>query len=416
MANLAKQNRVVVTGLGAIAANGIGKDAFWKSLIQGQSGIGLITLFDASSYPVQIAGEVKNFDFSQYAENRFNVKRLARHTQLAIAATKLAINDAGLTQDMILRCEPVPVVIGVSSGAIEIIEQGKERLMNKGPKRVSSYIVGAGQPHAVSSSVARVLGVRTTLTTISSACPAGLDAIENAASMIRSGKAEIAMAGGTDAPINPLTVACFNAAGMLPKKEIDPSKASRPFDRDRQGGILAEGAGMIVLESLEHAIARGAVPLIEIRGYGSSDDCADKESASGLLDSMNRALANSCIRPENIDYICAHGPGDPMIDRVETAMIKEVFGNHAYSIPISSIKGVIGNPLAAAGVLQMIACAMAMQKDRIPPTANYENTDPVCDLDYVPKTRRGKIRNALINLHGLGGNNSSMVVQRVSGK
>jgi len=413
MANLAKQNRVVVTGLGALAANGIGKDAFWDSLIKRESGIDKITLFDASGYSSQIAGEVRGFDFGNYTRTGFKVKRLARHTQLAIAATSLAIQDAHLDKSAMDKVAPIPVIVGISGSSVEVIENNTERLNRLGPKRVSPHGVSSCQPHAVAGAVAQVLKTDTTLTTIATACPAGLDAVQKAVMEIRHGKAELVVACGSDAPITPLTVASFGMMGMLPSDIEHPQQASRPFDRDRQGGILAEGAGVIILESLEHAIARGAKPVLEIMGYGSVNDRPEEESGTGLLEAMKQALANSCFLPRDIDYISAHGPSDPVIDRVETEMIKRVWGDAAYHIPVSSIKGVTGNPLAAAGVLQTITCAIAMEKGIIPPTANYENADPACDLDYVPKARRGRIRRALINLHGLGGGNSSLVVQRV---
>ena len=414
MATLSRYSRVVVTGLGALAANGVGKLDFWRSLLERRSGIDRITLFDPSEHPIQIAGEVKSFDVTSFFGDGVKPKRLARQTQLALAAAQMAIQDAGLERSGMRQKGAVPVVIGVSSSAIEVIEQGKERLLSHGPARVGSHVVSACQPHAVSSAIGQWLGADTVLTTISTACPAGLDAVAMAADAIRGRRAEIAIAGGADAPINPLTVACFGAAGMVPKGMGEPAQASRPFDRDRRGGILAEGAAVVVLESMEHALARGAQPLLEIMGYGTASDNGHGEPASGLFEAMTRAMANSCVLPEDIDYICAHGPSDPVIDRVETEMIKKALGERAFAIPVSSIKGVTGNPLAAAGVLQVVTCAMAMCHNQIPPTANYENADPACDLDYVPRARRGKVNRAMINLHGLGGGNSALVVQRVT--
>lgn len=412
MATLSRHSRVVVTGLGALAANGNGKTAFWKTILERRSGIDRITLFDTSGLPIQIAGEVKDFDLAAFCDVRMNPKRLARQTQLALAAAQMALNDAALDRDAIRKVQPVPVVIGVSSSAIEIVDRSKEQLLNHGPRRMSPYLVGASQPHAVSSAVGHWLGVDTMPTTLSTACPSGLDAIAMAAAAIRSGRAEIAVAGGADAPINTLTVASFAATGLTPENVENPAKASRPFDRDRRGGILAEGAAVVILESREHALARGVHPILEIMGYGTANDRTGDEPASGLYDSMTRALANSCLLASDVDFVSAHGPSDPVIDRVETGMIKRLMGGHAYSIPVSSIKGVTGNPLAAAGVLQIVAAAMAVETETIPPTANYEHSDPACDLDYVPKARRGRIHRALVNLHGLGGGNSSLIVQR----
>ena len=316
---------------------------------------------------------------------------------------------------MLEACAPVPVIIGVSTSAIEVIERGKETMTSHGPSKVSPYIVSACQPHAIASAISESLGISTKAMTVSTACPAGLDAISIAVECIRDGKAEIAITGGADAPINPLTVACFGATGLVPTNSSNPEKLSRPFDRDRQGGILAEGAGILILENLEHALARGATPLAEIVGYGTSVDATGSLPASGLEDCMSLALANAGCRPENIDYICAHGPSDPVLDKVETACIKKVLGGHAYKIPVSSIKGVTGNPLAAAGPLELAACVMAIRQSLVPPTANYEHRDNDCDLDYVPlKPRKMDINKALINIHGLGNGNSTMIVGKVT--
>jgi 3-oxoacyl-[acyl-carrier-protein] synthase II len=415
MARLARQHRVVVTGLGVLAPNGIGLDAFWQSLLKCKSGIGLITLFDSTEFPVRIAGEVKDFDIRKFVSGQVKAHRLGRHTQLALAATYFAIKHAGLERAMLEACAPVPVIIGVSTSAMDIIQRGEETMSSHGPAKVSPYIVSAGHPHAVASAISESLGISTKATTVSTACPAGLDAISIAVESIRSGRAEIAIAGGADAPISPLTVACFGATGLVPKNSSNPEKLSRPFDRDRQGGILAEGAGILILENLEHALARGATPLAEIAGYGTSVDASGSLPASGLEDSMSLALANAGCRPENIDYICAHGPSDPVLDKVETACIKKAFGSHAYKIPVSSIKGVTGNPLAAAGPLELATCVMAIQHALVPPTANYEHPDNDCDLDYVPlKPRKMDINRALINIHGLGNCNSTMIINRVS--
>jgi 3-oxoacyl-(acyl-carrier-protein) synthase len=304
-------------------------------------------------------------------------------------------------------------MVGVSTSAIEVIERGKDQMVSRGPAKVSSYIVSACQPHAVASALAISLGVETQVETISSACLAGLGAIERAYQMIRQGKQDIALAGGSDAPITPLTVASFGSTGMVPDWRGPPEKASRPFDRDRMGGILAEGCGFIVLENLEHALARGASPGFEIVGTGGSMDLPETESGSGLATSMSMALDNAGCLPDKVDYVCAHGPSDPVIDRVETEAIKAILGERAYAVPVSSIKGVTGNPLAAAGPLQLITCGLALRTETIPPTANYEHRDPECDLDYVPgPPRRAQIRTALLNVHGLGGTNGTVVVRK----
>ena len=406
--------RVVVTGVGVVAPNGIGKDAFWTSLLECRSGVKAITLFDASQHPCRIAGEVQDFDPAVHLGPGINAKRLARQTQLALAATFEALADAGISRETLASESAVPLILGVSSSAIEVIEYGMERMLERGPGKVPSHIVHACQPHQAASIVSQHIPLLTRSTTISSACAAGVDAIAVAAELIRSERADVAICGGTDAPINPLTFACLAKAGLVSLRNETPGKASRPFDLDRDSGIISEGAGILILENLDHARARGATPYLEITGYATHVDTDLDISGSGLEPTMIESLANAGRRPGNVDYICAHGPGHPYLDRIETLMIKNVFGAQAHRIPVSSIKGVTGNPLSAAGALQLIACSMAMRHDLIPPTANLDTPDPDCDLDYVPKVpRAAHLGCILINAHGLGGGNSCLVVERI---
>ncbi len=408
-------NRVVVTGMGVLAANGCGLDAYWSTLLAGRSGIGPITLFDAVDFPVHLAGEVKNFRLSDYTDGKFKPLRLSRHTQLALAATKMAMEHAALTVEEIRAVAPLPVVVGVSTSAMEVIERNEDVLVARGPARVSPFGVTSCQPHSAACTIADYLGVRTSRTTLSSACPAGLDSIAACARLIAAGHADIAIAGGADAPITPLSMASFAMGGLAADISLAPDKASRPFDLYRQGGLIAEGAGMLILENLRHALARGAFPWLEIIGYGNTADDSGTESGAGLELSMIEALADAGLMPDDIDYICAHGPSHPVIDRVETAMVKKVFGRHAYRIPVSSIKGVTGNPLAAAGPLQLVACALGMASGYVPPTANYEVADPACDLDYVGgRPYALAYRRALLNVHGLGGGNGTLIVAKVN--
>jgi 3-oxoacyl-[acyl-carrier-protein] synthase II len=407
------KNRVVITGLGVLAANGNGIEEFWSSLEAGRSGIGPITLFDAEDFPVKMAGEVKDFDLSRYADTPYKTKRLGRHTQLGIAACFLALRDAGLTPSELRLVAPIIVAMGVSTSAIDVIERGKDALTAGGPTRVSPYIVSGCQPHAVASTLTESLGIECSSVTISTACAAGLDAVHAAASLIRSGKADFAIAGGADSPINPLTVASFGATGMVPTDLDDPATASRPFDINRKGGIMAEGAGVLILESLSRALGRGARIYLEITGYGTCVDLSDQDPGTGIASAMAMAMANAGCLPEDVDAVFAHGPSDPLIDRVETAMIKKVLGRRAYAIPVMSIKGATGNPLAAAGPLQISACALGLQHGAVPPTTNYETPDPACDLDYVPgRPRHVRCRKAVVNVHGLGGGNSSLLVEQ----
>ena len=399
--------------MGILAPNGIGLDAFWTSLIAGISGIGPITRFDPTAFKSRIAGEVKGFNPTDYIDLRFKPRRMARHTQLAFAAMKMALSDAKFDPSREVIDHPIPVMLGVSSTAMEILEGGWEDLQRRGPRGVSAGVVDC-QPQAATQILTMALGISARATTISSACPSGLDAIASAAAMIRQGEADIAVAGGTDATITPLSMASFATAGLSSTRNLDPEHASRPFDRQRDSGVISEGAGVVILENYETAIARGVSPYLEISGYGTQGDDYATGELFGLGQTMRAALGSSGKMPEDIDYICAYGPGHPALDIVETDMIKRVFGKRAYNIPISSIKGVTGNPLSAAGPMQVITCGLCFKHDVIPPTANYEVPDPRCDLDYVPgRYRNRRINTALINVRGLGGGNSSLIVQRV---
>jgi len=407
-----KRNRVVITGMGILAPNGIGNDEFWESLVAGRSGIAPITLFDASDLKSRIAGEVKNFDPHDYIEPELKPKRMARHTQFAYAAAMMALEDAGLEVSEADLPSPTPVVVGVSTSAMDIIERSISNFAERGENGISPTAVGALTPQAAANVIADRIGVHAHASTVSSACPSGLDALAIAANMIESGAAELAIAGGADAPITKHTFAAFIATGMSSCRNGEPERASRPFDLERDSGVISEGAGMFVLEDLERAEARGARPYLEINGYARQRDDIPENPGSGLLGSMRLALANSGRSIDAIDYICAYGPGHPVLDAAEVRYIKEVFGERAYSIPISSIKGVTGNPLAAGGPLQVAACALSFRDQIIPPTANYELPDPDCDLDFVPRPRKAKLDSILLNVRGLGGSASSLVVSR----
>src|SRR5436309_7083196 len=412
-----KRNRVVITGMGILAPNGIGNDEFWESLVTGRSGIGPITLFDASDLKSRIAGEVKNFDPHDYIEPELKPKRMARHTQFAYAATMLALEDAGLEISEADLPSPTPIVVGVSTSAMDIIERSISDFDRRGGNGMSPTAVGALTPQAAANAIADRIGARAHAATVSSACPSGLDALAIAATMIESGAAELAIAGGADAPITKHTFAAFIATGMSSCRNGEPERASRPFDLERDSGVISEGAGMFVLEDLERAEARGARPYLEINGYARQRDDIPENPGSGLLGSMRLALANSSRSIDAIDYICAYGPGHPVLDAAEVRYIKEVFGERAYSMPISSIKGVTGNPLAAGGPLQLAACALSFRDQVIAPTTNCELPDPECDLDFVPsRARKAKLNCILMNVRGLGGSASSLVVDRVNGQ
>ena len=410
---MSKRNRVVVTGMGVLAPNGIGLEAFWDSLVAGRSGIGPITRFDPTAFKSRIAGEVKNFEPLDYIDPKFKPNRMARHTQFAFAAMKMALVDASFDPLKHPVDYPIPVMLGVSSTAMDILDDCWGDLSKRGPRGVRAGVV-EGQPQAATQVLTMALGISARATTISSACPSGLDAVATAAAMIRRGEADIAVAGGTDAAITPVTMASFATAGLSSTRNSDPERASRPFDLLRDSGVISEGAGMLILENYETAIGRGVSPYLEITGYGTQGDNYISDEIFGLGQTMRTALESAGKTPDDVDYICAYGPGHPALDIVETDMIKRVFGHRAYRIPISSIKGVTGNALSASGPHQLITCGLCFKYGIIPPTANYEMSDPRCDLDYVPgRYRNRKINTALINVRGLGGGNSSLVVERV---
>jgi 3-oxoacyl-[acyl-carrier-protein] synthase II len=407
------RRRVVVTGMGVLAPNGTGLKEFWRSLVAGESGIGPITLFDTTGFKTRIAGEVKNFDPLDYMPAQWKPRRMARHTQLAYAATQMALRDANYNPAAEKLTSVLPVCIGVSTSALDVIEKGFRELQERGPGRVNSGVVSNCQPQAAARLIAEKLGVETHATTISSACPSGIDAIAMAAAKIKSGDAEIAIAGGADAPVTPLTMASFAAAGLSSFANSEPQRASRPYDQESDSGVISEGAGVLVVESLEHAAARGARIYLEITGYSAQMDHDSADPFIGLEKTMRLSLANACRQPEEVNYICSYGPGHPTLDVAEVRMIRRVFGQIADCVPVSSIKGVTGNPLAAAGPFQVISCALAFQHNLIPPTANHDNPSRGCDLDFVPrKARKTQLNCALINVRGLGGGNSSMVVER----
>ncbi len=411
------RNRVVVTGMGVLAPNGTGLKAFWNSLVAGESGIGPITLFDTTGFKSRIAGEVKNFDPCDHIDAKEKPRRLSRGTQLAFAATQYALQDSGI--DLARLCDasgdPLPIIFGVGTSAMDVLQTGFDSLRDRGPSAIKPFAVGSCAPQAAASFVGRMLQVTSRTSTISSTCVSGLDAITAAAAAIRCGESDVAIAGGADAPVTPLAIASFTTAGLSSLRNREPTRASRPFDRDRDSGVISEGAGVVLLESLDHALARGAEPYCEVTGCAVQMDDNPNSPGSGLENTMLGALANSGCTPAEIDYICAYAPGHPIFDDVELAMIRRALGARAAMVPISSIKGVTGNPLAAAGPLQLIASALALQKNIIPPTANCENVDNNCELDIVRgKARHVKLNRVLINVRGLGGGNSTLVIERVA--
>ena len=405
--------RVVVTGLGILAPNGLGKDAFWSSLINAETGIEPVTLFDATELRSRIAGEVKPFDYSTYIPDKFRPGRMGRASIFAIVSSKLALADAGLDTAEFDPDDPFFISLGVSTSALDTIEKQTLEIHTKGWRHAHPYTVRESLPNAVACNVADVLNVKADAVTISNGCPSGISAINEATQKIRSGKYDFALAGASDSPITYSAMAAFCAARALSERNEDPATASRPFDADRDGGVLAEGAAVFVLEEYERAVARGVTPYLEILGHGSMNDTPESTPGSALEETMDMAIANSSIYPEQIDYINAHGPSDREIDAEEVRCIKSLFGNHANRLKIASIKGVTGNPLSAAGALQVGCCAMAFRKQQIPPTANFTEPDEDSFLEGITnQSSFGTISHALINIHGYGGINNSLVVKR----
>lgn len=413
--SMMNRKRVVVTGLGVVAPNGIGKEAFWSSILAGKSGIKSIRSFDASEHPSRIGGEIQDFDPSHHIGRGINTKRLAFQTQLALAAAFQAVSDAALTEDMFSQKRSVPLILGVGSSAVEVIADSMAHLIKHGPRRMHVHSAHACHPHHATSVLAQYIPFISQATTTGSACTAGMDAIATAADLIRRGKANVAMCGATDSPVNSLTYAAMAAAGLLSFRNEAPEKACRPFDIDRDSGVVSDGAGILILESLDHALSRGRKPYLEITGYGTHVDTDPEQPGNGWEYSMRDAIANAGHHPTSVDYLCAHAPGHPLIDRIETEMIKKVFGAHAYRLPISSIKGIIGSPLSATGPMQVITCSLALRDGVIPSTTNLEKPDPACDLNYLPgKPYRIQPNVILVNSHGLGGGNSSLIVERLA--
>jgi 3-oxoacyl-[acyl-carrier-protein] synthase II len=410
------RKRVAIVGIGVIAPNGIGKEAFWEALAEGKSGIKRITSFDPDSFPTQIAGEVCGFDPSNYMCHK-EAKFISRSCQFAIAATKMALQDSQLN---IEEENEVGIIMGTSISPIDVIETQHTRFMQN-TSRVSTFGVKAMVPNAIASNISTFLGCKGVSITISNSCVSGLDALGYAFSLIANGMDNTFISGAADAQITPFGIALLSAPRVLSKRNDDPEKASRPFDKMRDGGVLSEGAGVLILEEMEHATSRNAHIYAEILGYASR---ADRNGTyeigianSGIERTMRLALQNSGIEPEEIDYICAHAPSDGF-DRIETIAIKQVFKEHAYNIPVSSIKSMTGNPLSSAGVLQMIASLMVFEKNIIPPTINLECPDLDCDLDYVPQKSRKSdgIKTILVNSHGFGGVNASMIINSRTSK
>jgi 3-oxoacyl-[acyl-carrier-protein] synthase II len=407
--------RVVVTGLGCITPVGNNVPNTWSALLAGKSGAGPITRFDASGHKTKFAAEVKGFDPVALLGVR-DARKFDRYAQLAIAAAQEALTESGLAIDDSNR-DRVGVLIGTGIGGIITLMENVDALRERGPERVSPFLV----PMMIADSAAGLLairfGARGPNMAITSACATGTNVIGEASEMIRRGAADVMFAGSSEAAIIALTIAGLNVMTALSTRNDAPEKASRPFDKNRDGFLMGEGAGMVVLESLEHAQKRGAKILCELKGYGTSDDAyhisAPAENGAGAAISMKCALESAGLNITDIDYINAHGTSTVMNDKSETAAIKTVFGEHAYQVPISSTKSMTGHLLGASGSVEAVICAKVLQDNILPPTINYETPDPDCDLDYVPnQARLVKTKHVMSNSFGFGGHNATLIMSR----
>ena len=408
--------RVVITGIGAITPLGSSISQFWEGLVAGQSGIRKITQFDASDMPCQIAGEVPDFDPEDYMERK-EVRRVARSAQFALGAATQAVTDAGLPDTMV-NGERVGVVFGTTIGGLERFDDGIKRLRTVGLSRVNPFALPSGIPNIGAFLIARRFQCFGPNITISTACATGTQVLGEACEYIRRGVADVVISGGTEAIIQDYAIGGFSAMRALPTNYNDaPQSASRPFDAKREGFIFSEGAGAIVLESLDHARARGARIYAEFAGHAASSEAfhiaAPNPEAKAPVRTMKWALNDAGINIDGIDYINAHGTSTPLNDAVETKAIKLLFLDHAYNISISSTKSMVGHAMGASGTLEAISTVLSIQNSIIPPTINYEYPDPDCDLDYTPnEARQRSVNAALSNSFGLGGQNACLVLKR----
>jgi 3-oxoacyl-[acyl-carrier-protein] synthase II len=404
--------RVVVTGMGCVSPLGNNVQETWDSLLAGKSGAGEITLFNASKHKTRFAAEVKGFDAVALFGNR-DARKMDRFTQFATAATLEALDQAGLVIDESNR-DRVGILIGSGIGGIGTIMEQTAVMNERGPDRVSPFLIPMMIADSAAGMLAIRLGARGPNMSLATACASGNNAIGEALEMIRRGSADAMIAGASEAALVNLAMAGMNVMGALSTRNDDPQSASRPFDKNRDGFLMGEGAGVLILETLEHAQARGATILCELTGYGTTDDAhhisAPAENGAGAAMSMKLALENANLGVTDIEYINAHGTSTPLNDESETAAIKTVFGEQAYNIPISSTKSMTGHLLGASGAVEAVFSIMAMRQGEVPPTINYETPDPECDLDYIPNQKRAiKPKHVMSNSFGFGGHNATLV-------
>jgi 3-oxoacyl-[acyl-carrier-protein] synthase II len=410
------KRRVVVTGIGMISPVGVGNEATWRGLLEGRSGIGRISKFDASDYPAQIAGEVQGFNPGDWIEKK-EVKKSDTFIHFAIAAAQMAYDDSGLDRT---KEDPdrVGVIIGSGIGGLPLIEEMHKKLLERGPSRISPFFIPGLIVNLASGHISIRFNAQGPSSAPATACATGAHAIGDASRIIRHDDADIMFAGGSEAVISALAVGGFSAMRALSTRNAEPHRASRPWDLQRDGFVMGEGAGILILEEREHAIARGARIYCELTGYGMTSDAfhitSPAEDGSGMTRVMNRALKDAGLQATDIDYINAHGTSTQIGDKTETIAVKKVFGEHAYKVAISSTKSMTGHLLGAAGGLESAIAALVVQNEEVPPTINYENPDPECDLDYVPNKARKMpgLRHVLSNSFGFGGTNATLIFSK----
>lgn len=410
------ERRVVITGLGVVSPVGNGKEEFWNNLLAGKPGVGPITQFDATDFPVKIAGEVKDFDPVALAGDRKTVRHMDRYTQFAVAAAKMAVADAKL--DMTKEDPDMAgTLIGTGIGGIHVMEDTILQIEKRGPEKVNPFAIPMMIANMASGQVSIALGLRGPVLTDVTACASGTNSIGLAARLIKYGDADIMVAGGAEAAVSKAPMAGFAAMKALSSRDCPPEEASCPFDAGRDGFVLGEGSGVLVLEELEHAKKRGAHIYAELAGYGSNGDAyhitAPRPGGELAYLCMEKALKDAGIRPEDVDYINAHGTSTHLNDLNETSAIKALLGKHAYEIPVNSTKSMTGHLLGAAGAIEAVACALSIQNNKVHPTINLKEKDPECDLDYVTEGARDvKINVAMSNSFGFGGHNAVIVMRR----
>ncbi len=406
-------HRVVITGMGVVSPVGNSTDTFWNALCAGQSGIDRITAFDTTDFPSKIAGEVRDLDFSRFVEAK-EVRRTDRAILLGMAAAHEAVKQSGLAGASV-DPERVGIVVGSGIGGLSTLETEHSKLIERGPSRVSPFLIPMMIPDMTAGRISIEYGFKGPNYAVVSACASGAHSIGDAYMMIRCGMVDAVVTGGTEAVISPIAFAGFCSMKALSTRNDQPQKASSPFDLKRDGFVMGEGAGIIVLENLDHALARKATIYGELIGYGASGDAyhltAPAPEGAGAQVAIRMALASAGLKPSQIDYINAHGTSTDLNDKFETCAIRQTFGEAAYTVPISSTKSMTGHLLGASGAIECIASVLAIRDGRIPPTINYETADPECDLDYTPNTSKTKkIRYVLSNSFGFGGHNACLIL------